>query len=259
MSGKTLSNGTLSLRFMQNAQRTKQQTQVQLEEAKIIDDAEWQVSQEVRDSWASAPSSSSDGIHRSSVTQEPSYLPFVFGTEHTSGGFKGRRSFKRGKEVTGDETLVPKPDEQTSRDTVPRTTTELGSAKRPVSISGFKANATPNSKTPRVAARSLIAQDTDVGTDMKSSRRRAPAVEPAVTDVKAGFVKPSGVDAPPAQRTGTHSRAESIISLAKSEAKKRSRDEGEKTSGQSAPATDVGQDEAFKRKKKKAAPLDLEG
>jgi hypothetical protein len=53
MSAKTLSNGTLSLRFMQNAQRAKQQSQVQLEEANINDDAEWHVSQEVRDSWRS--------------------------------------------------------------------------------------------------------------------------------------------------------------------------------------------------------------
>ena len=51
MSGKTLSNGTLSLKFMQNAQRAKLQAQVEAEQAKIKDDAEWSVSQEVRDAW----------------------------------------------------------------------------------------------------------------------------------------------------------------------------------------------------------------
>lgn len=54
--GKTLSNGTLSLRFMQNAQRAKQQASVDLERAKVKDDAEWEVSREVRDAWGIPPS-----------------------------------------------------------------------------------------------------------------------------------------------------------------------------------------------------------
>jgi hypothetical protein len=66
MATKALSNGTLSLRFMQNAQRAKQQTQVQVEQAKIIDDAEWHVSKEVQDLWgaASGPSQSSVKANR---------------------------------------------------------------------------------------------------------------------------------------------------------------------------------------------------
>ena len=49
--GKSLSNGTLSLRFMQNALRSKQQTAVELERAKVKDDAEREVSKEVREAW----------------------------------------------------------------------------------------------------------------------------------------------------------------------------------------------------------------
>lgn len=49
--GKSLSNGTMSLRFMQNALRSKQQTAVDLERAKVKDDAEWEVSKEVREAW----------------------------------------------------------------------------------------------------------------------------------------------------------------------------------------------------------------
>lgn len=48
---KTLSNGVMSLRFMQNAQRAKQQAEVELEQAKIRDEAEWEVSQDVKDAW----------------------------------------------------------------------------------------------------------------------------------------------------------------------------------------------------------------
>ena len=58
MSGKTLSNGTLSLRFMQNAQRAKLQAQVEAEQAKIKDDAEWSVSQDIREAWGIGGSSS---------------------------------------------------------------------------------------------------------------------------------------------------------------------------------------------------------
>ena len=66
MSGKSISNSTLSLRFMQNAQRAKLQAQVEAEQAKIKDDAEWSVPQEVRDAWGigSSSGSSSQGSAR---------------------------------------------------------------------------------------------------------------------------------------------------------------------------------------------------
>ena len=56
---KTISKGTLGLRFMQNAQRAKQQAEVALEQAKIKDEAEWEVSQEVKDAWGLGTSRSS--------------------------------------------------------------------------------------------------------------------------------------------------------------------------------------------------------
>lgn len=51
MTGKTLSNGTLSLRFMQNAQRAKQEQTVELRRAKVNDEAEWEVSREIKEAW----------------------------------------------------------------------------------------------------------------------------------------------------------------------------------------------------------------
>jgi hypothetical protein len=51
MSGKTLSTGTLSLRFMQNAHRAKQLAEVEAEQAKVTDEAEWEVAKEVKDAW----------------------------------------------------------------------------------------------------------------------------------------------------------------------------------------------------------------
>ena len=51
MSSKSLSTGTLSLRFMQNAHRAKQLKEVELDRAKVKDDGMWEVSQSVRDAW----------------------------------------------------------------------------------------------------------------------------------------------------------------------------------------------------------------
>lgn len=54
---KTLSNGTLSLRFMQNALRSKQQDVIDAHQAKVKDDAEWEVAKEVREAWGLASTS----------------------------------------------------------------------------------------------------------------------------------------------------------------------------------------------------------
>ena len=48
----------MGLRFMQNAQRAKQQAQVELEQAKVKDEAEWEVSQEVKEAWGIGSSTS---------------------------------------------------------------------------------------------------------------------------------------------------------------------------------------------------------
>ena len=60
---KVLSNGTLSLRFMQNAQRAKQQAQVEAEQAKVKDEAEWEVSKEVRDAWGLTSKVKTECVH----------------------------------------------------------------------------------------------------------------------------------------------------------------------------------------------------
>ena len=59
MTGKTISTSTLGLRFMQNAQRAKQLKEIEFERAEVKDDGQWEVPQEVRDTWGliSSPSS----------------------------------------------------------------------------------------------------------------------------------------------------------------------------------------------------------
>jgi hypothetical protein len=51
MSKKTLSSGTLSLRFMQNAHRAVGLAEVEVEQAEVKDDGKWEVSNEVKESW----------------------------------------------------------------------------------------------------------------------------------------------------------------------------------------------------------------
>lgn len=62
MSGKTLSSGTLSLKFMQNAHRAKQLAHVEAEQAQVKDEAEWEVSKEVREGWGLDSSSNNAGL-----------------------------------------------------------------------------------------------------------------------------------------------------------------------------------------------------
>lgn len=129
MSAKNISKSTLGLRFMQNAQRAKLQAQVEAEQAKINDDAEWSVSQEVREAWGiesstvSSPRAQARCVSASyankvvlskacsaqSVTHEASYIPFIFGEDEAEEGeeeagpsrlVRGRRKFNdRGQEV----------------------------------------------------------------------------------------------------------------------------------------------------------------
>lgn len=108
---KSLSTTTLSLRFMQNAQRKNQIKETQLEKAAIKDEGEWEISKDVRDSWASSSASTqvsgfiinsslTHAIPRQSVSYEASYLPFLFASgSEAKLPVKGRRVFKKGHEV----------------------------------------------------------------------------------------------------------------------------------------------------------------
>ncbi|KAI0772429.1 hypothetical protein BD413DRAFT_545370 [Trametes elegans] len=200
MAGKTLSNGTLSLRFMQNAQRAKLQAQVELEQAKIKDDAEWSVPQEVRDAWGIGQSSSSsnDAIH------EASYVPFIFQSEAAEASssstqleerpkLRGRRTFNaRGEEVVQED--KPAEDEQEmvheTPDEKPRSSKH---EKRPTSISGFRApiSTQKDAKKPRTKTAQMLIRDDVSVRPPASMQPPGPPVKP-----EAGFVKPAGVDEP---------------------------------------------------------------
>ncbi|KAI0633006.1 hypothetical protein C8Q77DRAFT_1218398 [Trametes polyzona] len=241
MAGKTLSNGTLSLRFMQNAQRAKLQAQVELEQAKIKDDAEWSVSQEIRDAWGIGESSSASSS--SNVMYEPSYVPFIFQSDAGEASSssqaeegprpRGRRTFN----ARGEEVVQEKPqdeDEQATQDT-PDEKPKPGARfeKRPTSISGFKTplSTTKDGKKGRTkTAQMLIREDVSVRPPASMQPPPPPAVK-----VEDGFLKPAGVDEP--VRTARKAPA--------GEGRKRERDQD---GGPDRPGS-----EGKKRKKKKDA------
>lgn len=61
MAAKKISTGTLGLRFMQNAFRAKQLGQVEAQQARVKDEAEWEVQAEVREGWGLGSGSSGGG------------------------------------------------------------------------------------------------------------------------------------------------------------------------------------------------------
>ncbi|KAK0228050.1 hypothetical protein IW262DRAFT_575353 [Armillaria fumosa] len=167
---KTLSNGTLALRFMQNAHRAKQLKEVELEKAQVKDSDEWSIPKEIQESWGKSTSDP--------VSYEDSYLPFLFPTEPSSSPSSvpiirtnGRRMFKKGEEVTGKPSTETPPQPTHSSPDSPQKKDKL----KPSSKVANRFNKT---------AKQAIFESGNVGTDL----RPLPASK--------GFLKPAGVDDP---------------------------------------------------------------
>lgn len=197
---------------MQNAQRAKQQAQVELEQAKIKDEAEWEVSQEIKDAWGIG---SSKNASTSSVIHESSYLPFLFASQsagasdgETLAKPKGRRSFNtKGKEVETEKVAdEPAPDGDAP---------ESQPSKRITSISGFRAPKAASKSSKGKSVQELIREDAtkrepaplETDTPVPSPATSQPSRAPP-----ASFMKPAGVDAPSTKNNAAK--------------KKRDRDEG---------------------------------
>ncbi|TFK48208.1 hypothetical protein OE88DRAFT_1810517 [Heliocybe sulcata] len=178
MSGKTLSNGTLGLRFMQ---RAKLAQQADADKAAVKDESQWEIASAGREAYAS-----------SEVTYEASYLPFLFPTAGggASAEVKGRRRFAAGgQETPFHEGTSQPPEPALPADDKPR---EWSKSKRPATISGsgtvsrLQKDTKANGNNARTA-KAVIHETAAVGTDLRAARA-APNV----------FLKPSGVDEPAA-------------------------------------------------------------
>ncbi|OCH92554.1 hypothetical protein OBBRIDRAFT_428845 [Obba rivulosa] len=230
MAGKTLSNGTLSLRFMQNAHRAKQQAQVEAEQRKIKDEAEWEVSKEIKEAWGIGSKSQTE----QNVAYEASYLPFLFpstsdGAEpssstpsHQNPVVRGRRTFNhRGQEVVHYET--PTDNEGDKKVNIEEKDAEKPRPKRLVAISGFRAPAQDAKKPRSKTAQMLIREDALV---------RPPSALAPLREQGSGFVKPPGFDdLPSTSKAGPSLKRDRQTDAAPdprtSEAKKRKKKEKE--------------------------------
>ncbi|KAF8841675.1 hypothetical protein BDN67DRAFT_901031 [Paxillus ammoniavirescens] len=208
---KTLSSGTLNLKFMQNARRTQQLLQVEPEQAYVKDDAEWEVSAETREAWGL---SAYRGEKAGSVTYETSYLPFLFPSLHDTHVAaeasslsppnamrpRGRRAFnKRGEEITqqaSSSTIDAAPPENTAS-----LNSEAGEHTKKIRLYSISAagksavtarQAKKSSKDPCRDAKAIIFDTTGVGIDLRQSSK--PGIVPAPSS--STFMRPAGVDAP---------------------------------------------------------------
>ncbi|KAG5645130.1 hypothetical protein DXG03_006847 [Asterophora parasitica] len=229
---KTISSGTLGLRFMQNAQRAKQLKEVEAERAPVKDDGEWEIDQKIRDSWGPASSSSSQKI-----AQETSYLPFLFSSEPSTSSSdathkpKGRRVFKHGTEAVAKE---KEPDDDVGADTTtPDNQKRPKIHPRPKSISGgagglfgFPDEQPSKHKSTKTAKQSIY-DNTGVGEDLRRKRQTqdAPPSKPV-------FLKPAGVDDPKPSSPGTAPKAEpDVIQGARRKQVKRERSSTDQPDG----------------------------
>ncbi|KAJ3860480.1 hypothetical protein EV359DRAFT_85273 [Lentinula novae-zelandiae] len=236
MSAKQLSSGTLSLKFMQNAQRAKQLKEVVLERAHVEDDGQWEIAKEIRESWGSAESDDT-------VVYESSYLPFIFPSTPSSSSDdipKGRRVFKRGKEVKATiessspvktETPVP-PADSASDSSVRHQKSDTGTANLFI----------------KKSAKVAIFDTSRVGADLRPPTNNILSTSSvqAPTSSKTGFLKPAGVDEPKASSSGAYTALvkEKISTTAREMKNKRERRSS---------ATQAGiEDDTPKRKKKKS-------
>ncbi|KAH7924197.1 hypothetical protein BV22DRAFT_1013858 [Leucogyrophana mollusca] len=203
---KTLSTGTMNLRFMQNARRAQQLAQVEVEKAHVKDDAEWEVAKDIREAWGLGSGSNTD---TQNVTYETSYLPFLFpslpeppaGNEAGSSDSRprGRRTFnKRGEEII-QEVQGFSSDRPETQDTVDRVQPKEAKQIRPKSISGSGTQIVTarQSKRPKDAskeAKRVIYDNSGVGTDLRPPSTLR--VQLTGTPTNNTFMKPSGVDGP---------------------------------------------------------------
>lgn len=218
---KTLSTGTLSLKFMQNAQRAKQQQQVELERAAVKDEAEWEVPLAVRQAWGLPErGASSTGDAQATAICDSSYMGFVYGPSSVNDDEpcpsrpRGRRTFnKKGEEVSSTQL----PDEESSKPPVDSKTSppkgKMYARPSSISLSSSSNTAATNGKNSKNGEKSVFSSSRDAifgfdptgtpagittSTKITTTASSSGLVKSGVSSTPnpPAFLKPAGVDAP---------------------------------------------------------------
>ncbi|KAG8793470.1 hypothetical protein FRC16_010949 [Serendipita sp. 398] len=189
----TLSNGLMSLKFMQRAAASSGEQTQEAERARVVDDSEWYIAR---------PPGEEISVKKinSNVTQEASYMPFLYSSRASSSDdedqdpdltkqssskstFRGRRTFKDGEEQIIGKTAdldVPSPEELPANQDIkvdPKPTTSSRTKEVPVPPSNRK------NKKKRPAS-----DDDDQQLDYADNTAQPPSILSANT-----FARPSGV------------------------------------------------------------------
>ncbi|KAH9476855.1 hypothetical protein JR316_0010771 [Psilocybe cubensis] len=253
MAAKSLSTSTLSLKFMQNAQRAKNLKEVELDRAEVKDDGKWEISQHIRDSWGIT----NERLSESSDVHEASYLPFLFSGDTSTNTNSnvtastskptGRRTFnKKGEDISLEPSTS---DSATANVSTPSVDPPPSKGRkvhpRPVSITASGASGHlrgfeefNDSKDSRLTARQAMFESGGVGTDLRGQVQKPP---------KATFMKPAGIDDPqPVKNVSSAvSSQNNIISGAREKKVKRQRE---------APSDDTNDTTKKSKKKKRKNP-----
>ncbi|KAG5637701.1 hypothetical protein H0H81_003556 [Sphagnurus paluster] len=235
MAAKTISSGTLGLRFMQNVQRAKQLKEVEAERAPVKDDGEWEIDPKIRDAWGT----------KSSSTSTSSEKP------------KGRRVFnKHGVEDVPQEKVPASSPTTTPPDNQNRPKVHHRpkiSDKSGAGLFGFPDEPSSKSKTKSSkTAKQAIYDNTGVGEDLRRRATKTRDVDEALAadslKLKSVFLKPAGVDEPTPAGSGpssiSHNSDPDVIQGARSKKAKRDRTNADQPDGEDAKP---------KKKKKKSS------
>ncbi|CAG7850365.1 SubName: Full=Uncharacterized protein {ECO:0000313/EMBL:CCA72124.1} [Serendipita indica DSM 11827] len=190
----TLSNGVLSLKFMQRG-LSSTETPVQLDRAEIVDDSKWIIAQSKDRPVMNIP-------QKDGVSYEPSYVPFLYGNEDESGNVMAINTFPRGRRTFQDGHEATMGTEQ--------------DAKAPKSDNNDQEAAEEESKS----------GDVDSSEEEQVQTRRKPTTnaplnstsEQGETILPPQFLRPAGVDVPNSHKTSTSavsavSRREQLASM----------------------------------------------
>ncbi|KAG9034039.1 hypothetical protein FRB95_013910 [Tulasnella sp. JGI-2019a] len=237
MAPKALSNGTLSLKFMQRrataAGAAQTDGKVELAQAKVADDAEWDVGKQVREAWGL--SSSNDGPLISTVScvvSEASYLPFLrssHGEDSEEENQQVKATHKAGRwNNLPVEQIKAEPDEDED-DSHLSDATPVPSSSRVDSRATKRSRVNNESNVPskkKKSTKATPAQAHDfIKETLASISSDAPPVIPSTVPPTAYpvFLRPSGVDTPSATipKAPTATNADGKISPKKKGGKRR--------------------------------------
>ncbi|KAG8878990.1 hypothetical protein FRB97_002038 [Tulasnella sp. 331] len=219
---KTLSNGTLSLKFMQRraaaSGTASSDGPVELLQAKVADEAEWDVGQAVRDAWGMGPGSagpsSSSAAH---VVYEASYLPFLHSSceeddegenEHSIPTYRSGRWNNLPLEQT--KQTAQKGDEEEDDGHLSDSTSVSSSSKADPKgkAAGKRARVDSEARPASKKRKATAAQAHHFIKDTLESIASMPVKPPPSTTLPTAypvFLRPSGVDAPRPSRPKTSS------------------------------------------------------